>query len=375
MKDKLKKVIKIIPGLLIGFILGYISVEYLNDIIGDFSNPILGFIFIFIMIFISFYLNIIIHESGHLVFGLLSGYSFVSFRILSLILVKIKGKFYLKKYHIPGTGGQCLLLPPEVDKNYNYPVTLYNLGGGIFNIIFSIIFFLSFNIVDSNVLKLFLFLSGTMGILSAIINLIPLKAKGLFNDGSNLILIKKDYHARRAFFLQLKINYLLTNGIRFKDMDEEYFEVDKEADYNNYIINSIIISKANYYLDKLELDNAKEYILKLLNSDMKLLDIHVLELKCELLFLEIINNNKSKVESIYNKNLKKYIDFSKKYTPGRRRLLYAYELIINEDIDKANEELKKFNKLKKSYPYLADIYTEEDLINLVDNKYKEIKTV
>lgn len=375
MKDKLKKVIKIIPAALLGFILGFISIKYLDNIIGNFSNPILATIYVIIFIIISFYLSIIIHELGHLVFGLLSGYSFVSFRILSIILVKIKDRYYLKRYHIPGTGGQCLLLPPEVDKDYNYPVTFYNLGGGIFNIVFSIIFFLSFNKVENNFLKLLLFLSSIIGIISAIINLIPLKSEGLFNDGSNLILIKKDYHARRAFFLQLKINYLLTNGIRFKDMDEDYFTVDKQADYNNYIINTIIISKVNYYLDKLDLDSAKEYILELLNSDIKLLDIHVKELKCELLFIETINNNKAMVERLYTKDLKKYIDFSKKYTPGRRRLLYSYELIINDNKKNANIELKKFNKLKKSYPYLADIYTEEDLIKLVDDKYKEIKTV
>ena len=43
-----------------------------------------------IMLAVSFgaiLLHVIIHEAGHLVFGLLSGYRFVSFRIFSLTLV------------------------------------------------------------------------------------------------------------------------------------------------------------------------------------------------------------------------------------------------------------------------------------------------
>ena len=48
-------------------------------------------------------LQIIIHEAGHLVFGLLSGYQFSSFRIGNLMFVKIEDKIKIRKFSIAGT--------------------------------------------------------------------------------------------------------------------------------------------------------------------------------------------------------------------------------------------------------------------------------
>ena len=78
-------------------------------------------------LYFAFIIQVIIHESGHLIFGLISGYEFISFRVGSITIVKDEGKFKIKKFNIKGTGGQCLLMPKT--NNYeelNY--LLYNLG-------------------------------------------------------------------------------------------------------------------------------------------------------------------------------------------------------------------------------------------------------
>lgn len=69
---------------------------------------------LFLSIISSGFLHIILHEAGHLVGGLLQGYKFVSFRILSFTLVRHEGKLRWKRFSIAGTGGQCLLLPPNL---------------------------------------------------------------------------------------------------------------------------------------------------------------------------------------------------------------------------------------------------------------------
>ena len=56
---------------------------------------------------VAFVLQIVLHEGGHLLFGLLSGYRFVSFRIFNWTLIRQEGKFRLKRFGIAGTGGQC----------------------------------------------------------------------------------------------------------------------------------------------------------------------------------------------------------------------------------------------------------------------------
>lgn len=70
---------------------------------------------IIVLVFLGCYLNIIIHELGHIVFGKLSGYEFISYRVGSLMLLKRDGKFVWKRYAIPGTGGQVVMRPAKKD--------------------------------------------------------------------------------------------------------------------------------------------------------------------------------------------------------------------------------------------------------------------
>ncbi|HHX55469.1 MAG TPA: hypothetical protein GX705_03890, partial [Clostridiales bacterium] len=77
-----------------------------------------------LFIFLTMIFHIIIHEMGHLIFGLISGYKFVSFRVGSLMLKKEKGKYVLKKFNIVGTAGQCLMGPDDNWNAYDYPYTL-----------------------------------------------------------------------------------------------------------------------------------------------------------------------------------------------------------------------------------------------------------
>ena len=63
--------------------------------------------------FVALYAQIILHEGGHLLCGLLTGYQFVSFRIGSWMWQKENGRIRLRRFSLAGTGGQCLLAPPE----------------------------------------------------------------------------------------------------------------------------------------------------------------------------------------------------------------------------------------------------------------------
>ncbi len=76
------------------------------EVVGIFAGSI-------VCTLVAFILQIVLHEGGHLLFGLLSGYRFVSFRIFNWTLIRQEGKFRLKRFGIAGTGGQCLMLPPR----------------------------------------------------------------------------------------------------------------------------------------------------------------------------------------------------------------------------------------------------------------------
>lgn len=372
MKKKKKfKLSDLIGGLLggllgacLGFFLYYIGFE-----IGKGGNGIIPIIAIMLSLIISIYIHIIIHEGGHLLFGILSGYKFVSFRIASFTLVK-EEKFKLKRYSIPGTAGQCLMDPPEYNED-NFPYVLYNLGGGLLNLVASFFAILIIVLTNSSgEIKNGLYIFSILGIYLALTNLIPLNLGGVANDGMNILSIKKSKEARYAFYLQLKANALLMTGTRYKDMPIEWFNVPENLDIKNSINLSRKILEGNYYLDKHNFEKTKEVFEKIL-EDENILGLYKNEIACELIFCELITDiNEEKINSLYTKEIKKYID-KNKFMISKKRTQYAYELLINKDKIKADKVKLEFEKLIKTYPYKGEILSELDLISLIDKKLEE----
>ena len=99
-----------------------------------------------------------------------------------------------------------------------------------------------------------------------------------------------------------------------------------------------------------------------------MLEVHKNELLCDLMFYEIIGPcRKEEIDKIYTKQLKKYIKATSCYL-ARRRLLYAYELLVKKDIEQAQKQLREFEKATKTYPYIAEIEGERELISLINEK-------
>lgn len=144
---------------------------------------------ILILLF-SIFLQVLLHEGGHLVCGLATGYRFVSFRIFNLTFIRKDGKLCIKRFSLAGTGGQCLLTPPERPLE-DIPTTLYNLGGVLANLLTAILAFLPLLTVDGlpYLLKFFLLMLSLIGILLAGMNGIPMKMGGIGNDADNMCLL------------------------------------------------------------------------------------------------------------------------------------------------------------------------------------------
>ena len=97
-----------------------------------FERLIIELIFLAVFGIIGFILHIIIHEAGHMVLGLLTGYSFVSFRIFSFMWVNDNGHIRFTRYKVNFAPGQCIMLPPSLDENNQIIgyISIYLSGGG-----------------------------------------------------------------------------------------------------------------------------------------------------------------------------------------------------------------------------------------------------
>ncbi len=351
----------IITGLFFGGLLIIIDEVYSKGELEDILVPIIGLV----VLYISMYIQIIIHELGHLIFGLISKYEFVSFRIGSLMLIKNKNKFKIKKFKIVGTSGQCLMSPPELVDN-KIPVILYNLGGTLLNLIISTLSFIIAHYTKDLTLSYSLQIFGLVGMLCAAQNGIPMKTAEINNDGLNAISLSKHPEAQKAFWIQLKINAETSNGKRYKDMPAEWFQMPKDKDMKNTMIATLGVGACSYMMEQHNFEEANKAIKHLLKIKSGLIGIHKNLLIIDQIYCELINENYEEAKKLLTPSLKNFMLSMKDY-PSIIRTEYTITLLLDKDQNKANEIKKKFISRGKTYPYSADIKSEKELIDIATN--------
>ena len=321
-----------------------------------------------VFLYLAVLIHIVFHEAGHLIFGLMSGYKFSSFRIGRHMLIKENGKLVHRKIKIAGTGGQCLMVPPEMVGG-RFPVVLYNLGGSIVNLVVTALMIPVFAAVDkSTVFALFFFLFIAMGIITGLSNGIPMRTKTVDNDGYNAISLGKSKEAMRAFWIQMKVNEQLTKGIRTKDMPEAWFEVPSDEAMKNPMVATIGVYAASRMMDQHRFEEAGKLIDYMLKIETGMVALHRNLLICDQIYLELIGQNRSdRVEALYTKELKKFMKAMKTF-PSVIRLEYAYRLLAEHDPESAAKSMAAFEKVAATYPYPNDINTERELMEIVDDK-------
>lgn len=318
---------------------------------------------------LAYFVQIIFHELGHLVFGLLTGYSFVSFRVGSIMLVKENDSFSIKFFSVMGTGGQCLLMPPVWSEKL--PFRLYNMGGCIMNFITALIATAIFIIMPKEgYLSVFVVMLGILGFGNVLINGIPLQANGISNDGRNAFFLGKSEESLRAFWLQLYVNGLLTKGERMKNMPKEWFFLPQGEAQNDPIICSVGVMKYNRDFDAHDFETAEydiEYLLKI----PSLLGLYRNELTCELIFLRVLRGAPMEdIDGIFTPEILRYIKATSGYA-SRRRLLYAYHLLYKNNLALAERELENCKRVLKNVSD-AEAASEREILEIIKEKAKLI---
>ena len=350
----------IIVGGLSGYLLGYLMGS-LN--IG--GGPLATFILFIVSFVASFYIQMILHEAGHLVFGLLSGYRFSSFRIGNTMLLRTSKGWSLKRMKLAGTGGQCLMIPPELVEG-RMPIVAYNLGGVIMNLITASIALAILLLMETKgYLFFFLIVFSAAGILIAILNGVPLKLGLVDNDGYNTLSLKRSKKALRAFWIQLKINQAQSEGVRLKDMPSSWFDLPDESDMGNTIISALAVFNENRLMDEQRFEEAEALIKKLLDSQMISIGLYEKLLIADFIYIEAITTkSKEVIDKLYNKEQAAFMKAMKSF-PSVIRTEYALALLNNDERNR-DEALKRFERISKTYPNPSDIVSEGELIKTAE---------
>lgn len=374
-KFDFSRYIRSIMTIVIGLICGIILAQYHNSVPKEHIwEQFLWPIGLLIVLYLAMLIHMIIHEAGHLICGLISGYRFSSFRILSLMFVRENGKIKAKQMKIAGTGGQCLLSPPDMVGG-KLPILLYNLGGPFFNLITGVIFLGIYYFAGtySFVAASFLILAF-VGFVFALLNGIPMRMGNVDNDGYNAYSMRKNEKALHAFWLQMKINESISNGLRLKDMPDEWFYMPDDSEIQNSMVAVIGVMYCNRLMDQHRFEEAIQAMDHMMNIPSEMVDIHRNMMLCDRLFLELIGEQRQDIyQTINSKQLQKFMKEMENF-PSVIRTQYAYALIVEKNCSKCNALITEFNKHAKSYPYKQEVEAEQEYISLAQARTTDKKT-
>lgn len=363
--DIAAKIIMLLTGAVCGIFIIF-TMNFFGTLVKGPAAFLLMFAEAMIIMYIASFVQTIIHESGHLIFGLITGYKFVSFRIGHFMFIKEKGRLKIKLYNVVGTAGQCLMMPPQW--NEKIPYRLYNLGGCIMNAATALFALAAYFAAGAEgFFALCMAMLAVIGLSMALTNGIPMRVGGISNDGMNAALLGKKENTLRAFWLQLYVNGLIAKGERYRNMPREWFRLPEGEELSDPICCAMGVMLYNFCFDMHEFDEAEQTINYMLNAP-GLLDVEKNELLCELLFLRVLRGApKEEIDSLLTPKLDKYIKATANYV-SRRRLAYAYQLLYLKNYSTAQKCLEVFERTAATYPYSAETENEREIIEIVKQK-------
>lgn len=349
--------------------------NYLSDLYMESSNPMFltfNLLIGFISLCLSFIFNIFIYEIGRLIFGLMTGYKFLSFRISNTVIIRKSGKLTVKKNKSVRTSGNCVMLPP-IKNNGKIPYYFYNKGGAILNFLLLPWYALLCSEINSDLLEMIVVLLMIMSITSIVISVFGGSTNNEYitDKSYNVTLFKRKRKALQAFYIEMKIYEKILKGVRLQNLSDKYFEILNEYSVDNCFMEAV---EAIYYkklIDMHEFDRAKIRIEKILEADKKISDTYKCLLTCDYIYCQLVSGNIFKAKKAYTNEIKKLMSSMKKnLTVIRTR--YSYALLVDESLSEAGKQRKLFDRLSKKYPYKVEIGSEKELIDIVYSKYYKI---
>ena len=316
-------------------------------------------------------LQITLHEGGHLVCGLLSGYRFCSFRVGSLMWIKADGRLRLRRLRLAGTGGQCLMSPPDMADG-SLPVTLYNFGGALANLLTAALALALYGPArNAPLLAWFLLFLAVIGGFAAAMNGIPLRLNGVTNDGCNALSLQKDPAALRAFWVQMKVAAAQAQGLRLREMPEDWFRMPPDDALQNPMTAAQGVLACNRLMDEGRLAEADRAMARLLAVSQGVVGLHRGLLVCDRAAVELLGEARPEVlEDLLTPGQRKFMGQMKRF-PTVLRTRYLHALLAVGDAAKAAAIRARFERVARTYPYPADIASERELLALGDAKAAE----
>ena len=195
-----------------------------------------------------FTITIIIHEAGHFLLGLLSGYRLIHIEVFGFSLERIGGRLKLKRYKNSPLG-QCMMYT----ENESTDPFFFAAGGIIFNLVFAALFLKFAIVLNIFPLKLLFLIEGSTNLSAAVYNLF---LGSDYCDGKTLREIR---NGNAVFYNRIMlIAKFLREGKSYRDMPEEIFLCDAGQKYHSTLEKDMHMHRNRFLTEKGEKTDAAE---------------------------------------------------------------------------------------------------------------------
>ncbi len=372
---------RLIGGLLLGAIIGLIIIipiialidgesvmTVASTIFGKLTlQKVAGIAWMLLAALLAAILNIIIHEAGHLVAGLLTGYKFVSFRFFNWTLIRKDGRLRWRNFELEGTGGQCLMAPPdkpleEIDTRW------YNAGGVLAQLIITLLSIVLIWALDlPEWLDILLVMMALFGIFGVLTNGIPMKLGGVANDGFNLLQLEKDLAAKQSFCNVLELNALNQAGKTYGEMPDRLFNIPDPIDWENPLHAATVLASATRKQAKYQWEESYQQLTEALSHKSDIMPLYQLELENMMTLACIATGRDEEARQHYTDEVAKYVTHHAPTQSDKQMTTMAVALALEGDRPKAEQLLNKLDADHDKYIHQGDLTMSLDLMRWLLN--------
>lgn len=379
----MKTILRLIGGMLVGACFGLIIVipiialidgesiwTVAKTIFSKFSlQDVLKIAWMLVAVLIAFILNVVLHEGGHLVAGLLTGYRFVSFRFLNWTIIRRNGRLQWGNYELAGTGGQCLMAPPDrpVDK---IDTRWYNAGGVLANLLIVVISALLLWAFDLPAwLDELLVIMIIFGLFIGVGNGIPLKMGGVATDGLNLLQLEKDIPGKQFFCNILEFNALNQEGVPYDEMPEHIFALPQPIDWVNSMHVGAALMAATRMIAVHQWEEAHRLLTKAHEHSDEYMELYRLEVENMMTQVCIAMGRDDEARQHYSDKVAKHVERHASTQSDKQLTKMAVALALENDRPKAEAMLHELETNRDKYIHQGDVALSLDLMRwLLDNR-------
>ena len=372
----MKTLLRLIGGLLLGAVIGLIIVvpviavmdgesvtTVARNICDKFTlNKVVAIAWMLLAALIATILNIVLHEAGHLVAGLMTDYKFVSYRFFNWTLIRKDGRLQWRNFELEGSGGQCLMFPPdkpleEIDTRW------YNAGGVLAQIIITLLAIVLLWALDlPNWLDMLLVMMALFGILGVLTNGIPMKLGGVANDAYNLLLLDKDLAAKQSFCNVLELNARNQEGQTYGEMPERLFNMPDPIDWKNPMHTATVLASATRKQAKHQWEESYRQLTEACSHKSDIMPLYQLELENMMTLACIATGRDEEARQHYTHDVIKYVTHHASTQSDKQMTTMAVALALEGDRPTAEQLLNKLEAERDKYIHQGDVTMSLDLM-------------